>query len=99
MPKPDDLQCKNYASCKITDVNWQQYEHTLKIAGIPYKVSKDYSDDVPEGKVVSTNPDVVGSHIQKHNNSTLNVVISRGIRKSTIPDDITDPKTYNGKIL
>ncbi|MFU0569019.1 protein kinase domain-containing protein [Gardnerella vaginalis] len=97
LPKPDDLQCKNYASCKITDVNWQQYEHTLKIAGIPYKVSKDYSDDVPEGKVVSTNPDVVGSHIQKHNNSTLNVVISRGIRKATIPDDITDPKTYNGK--
>ena len=52
---------------------------------------------MPEGKVVSTNPYVVGSHIQKHNNSALNVVISRGIRKATIPDDITDPKTYNGK--
>ena len=97
LPKPDDLQCSNRAACKITDINWQQYEHTLKVAGIPYTVSQNYSDDVPAGKVLETNPDVVGGHIGKHGNNRLRVVLSLGIRKSTIPKDITDPKSYNGK--
>lgn len=97
LPKPDDLQCSNHAACKITDINWQQYEHTLKVAGIPYTVSQNYSDDVPAGKVLETNPDVVGGHIGKHGNNRLRVVLSLGIRKSTIPKDITDPKSYNGK--
>ncbi|MBF9314421.1 PASTA domain-containing protein [Bifidobacteriaceae bacterium NR002] len=97
LPKPDDLQCANRAACKITDINWQQYEHTLKVAGIPYTVSQNYSDDVPAGKVLETNPDVVGGHIGKHGNNRLRVVLSLGIRKSTIPKDITDPNSYNGK--
>ena len=97
LPKPDDLQCSNRAACKITDINWQQYEHTLKVAGIPYTVSQNYSDDVPAGKVLETNPDVVGGHIGKHGNNRLRVVLSLGIRKSTIPKDITDPNSYNGK--
>ena len=97
LPKPDDLQCSNRAACKITDINWQQYEHTLKVAGIPYTVSQNYSDDVPAGKVLETKPDVVGSHIGKHGNNRLRVVLSLGIRKSTIPKDITDSNSYNGK--
>lgn len=98
LPKPDDLKCVNPSYCKITDVNWPQYERTLKVAGIPYKVSQDFSDDVPAGKVLATNPDVVGGHIAKHgDNSRLRVVLSRGVRKSTIPNDITDPNTFHGK--
>ena len=97
LPKPDDIQCKSQNACKVTNVDWQRYESTLKVAGIPYTVSQDYSDDVPEGKVLSTNPDMVGGHISRHGKNTLRVVLSRGIRKATIPADITDPKTSNGK--
>ena len=97
LPKPDDLQCSNRAACKITDINWQQYEHTLKVAGIPYTVSQSYSDNVSAGRVLETKPDVVGGHIGKHGNDHLRVVLSLGIRKSTIPSDITDPNSYNGK--
>ncbi len=100
LPKPDDLKCLNKAACKITDVDWHQYERTLKVAGIPYTVSKDYSDDIAAGKILSTNPDVVGGHIAKHSNSfnsRLRVVLSMGVRKSTIPSDITDSNAHNGK--
>ena len=97
LPKPDDLQCANQAACKVKDVSWQEYEHTLKVAGIPYTVSKDYSDDVDSGKVLATVPDVVGSHISKHSNSKLRIILSLGIKKATIPSDITNPKTRNGK--
>lgn len=97
LPKPDDLQCAKQHICKITDVNWKQYERTLKVAGIPYDVSQDYSDTIPAGKILATDPDVVGSHIAKHANNRLHVVLSLGIRKATIPDDIADAKTSNGK--
>lgn len=96
LPKPEDLHCINQ-SCKVTDVDWQRYESTLKVAGIPYTVSKDYSDTVTAGKVLATEPDVVGGHISKHNNGRLRVVLSLGIRKATIPEDITNPHSAHGK--
>ena len=30
------------------------YESTLKALGIPYKTHKEYSDDVAEGKIISS---------------------------------------------
>ena len=96
LPKPEDLHCVNQ-SCKVSDVDWQRYESTLKVAGIPYTVSKDYSDTVTAGKVLATEPDVVGGHISKHNNGRLRVILSLGIRKATIPEDITNPHSAHGK--
>lgn len=88
LPKPNDLQCSRTKACKITNVQWKNYEKLLKASGIPYSMDLAYSDDIDSGYVISTTPDIVGGHVGKHNNDMLKVVVSRGIRQSTIPIDI-----------
>ena len=77
------------------------YESTLKALGIPYKTHKEYSDDVAEGKIISSSVNktkaVVNSHISKRANQELTVVVSKGVRMATIPKDILDADSANGK--
>lgn len=97
LPKPSTQECALQSACKITDVPWVDYERTLKVSNIPYSVSKDFSDSIPEGNIIFTNPDFSGGKISKRNNGRLKVVVSKGIRKSTIPEDIMDPTSSAGK--
>lgn len=93
LPKPDDLSCSRTKTCKIADIKWENYERTLKVAGIPYKVELEYSDDIDSGNVISTTPDLVGSHINKHNHEYAKIIVSRGIKQATIPIDILSSKS------
>jgi eukaryotic-like serine/threonine-protein kinase len=97
MPKPDDLSCKENTSCAITDISWTDYERTLKVSGIPYTTSLKYSDTVAKGKVISTDPTDVAARLSKRHGAKVTVTVSRGIRKSTIPQDILDFNSPNGK--
>lgn len=97
LPKPNTQECASQSACKITNVPWADYERTLKISNIPYSVSKDFSDNIPEGNIIFTNPDFSGSKISKRNNGRVKIVVSKGVRKSTIPEDIIDPTSNTGK--
>ena len=97
LPKPNTQECASQSACKITNVPWPDYERTLKISNIPYSVSKDFSDNTPEGNIIFTNPDFSGSKISKRNNGRVKIVVSKGVRKSTIPEDIIDPTSNAGK--
>ncbi|WEV46136.1 PASTA domain-containing protein [Bifidobacterium sp. ESL0690] len=97
VPKPEDLSCEKSSVCQITDVKWKPYESTLKVAGVPYEVSQQFSDKVAKGSVISTDPSNVGDHVSKRTKATLKVVVSRGVRHVTIPKDILDPSSADGK--
>ena len=103
VPKPDDVTCDANASteCSLAGADWATYESTLKALGIPYKTHKEYSDDVAEGKIISSSVNktkaVVNSRISKRANQELTVVVSKGVRMTTIPKDILDANSANGK--
>ena len=56
---------------------------------------------VAEGKIISSSVNktkaVVNSHISKRANQELTVVVSKGVRMTTIPKDILDANSANGK--
>ena len=85
----------------MAGADWATYESTLKALGIPYKTHKEYSDDVAEGKIISSSVNktkaVVNSRISKRANQELTVVVSKGVRMTTIPKDILDANSANGK--
>ena len=103
VPKPDDVTCDANAGteCSLAGADWATYESTLKALGIPYKTHKEYNDDVAEGKIISSSVNktkaVVNSHISKRANQELTVVVSKGVRMATIPKDILDANSANGK--
>jgi serine/threonine-protein kinase len=97
MPRPNDVNCADNAPCAIADAAWNPYESTLKVANIPYQVSKSYSDTIAKGRVVATRPAHVGDHVSKRDGSKITVVISQGVKQATIPTDILDPSSANGK--
>ena len=103
VPKPGDVACDANAGteCSLAGADWATYESTLKALGIPYKTHKEYSDDVAEGKIISSSVNktkaVVNSRISKRANQELTVVVSKGVRMTTIPKDILDANSANGK--
>lgn len=101
VPKPDDVTCKEDTECSLSGADWATYESTLTVAGIPYKAEKQYSDDIAEGKIVSAsvseNNAVVGSHVSKRHNQQLTVTVSQGVHMVTIPNDVLDTNSANGK--
>ncbi|PLS27142.1 protein kinase domain-containing protein [Bifidobacterium parmae] len=101
LPKPDDVACETDRACTLEGAAWKAYESTLKVTGIPYKTSTAYSDTVEEGHIVLATLDgknaQVAAHVSKRHTPTLRVVVSRGVRMATIPADILDPNTDNGK--
>lgn len=101
IPKPADVTCNADSACSLEGASWKQYERVLKNAGIPYSATKDYSDTVDEGHVISAtvagSPVAVDSHVSMRQQQKVNVVVSKGMRMSTIPDDILDTASANGK--
>ena len=101
VPKPDDVTCVEGETCSVEGAEWSRYESTLKVTGLPYKIVQSYSDDIAKGQIVSMRvgktPATVDSRVSKRHEERLTVVISRGVRTATIPDDILDPQSANGK--
>ncbi|WP_055426585.1 protein kinase domain-containing protein [Bifidobacterium aesculapii] len=101
LPKPDDVTCEANRACTLEGATWSAYEGTLKVAGIPYKITREYSDTADEGTIVSAKLNggdaQVDMHVSKRHTPTLEVVVSKGVRMATIPDDILDPNSAHGK--
>lgn len=101
VPKPDDVTCVEGETCSVEGAEWSRYESTLKVTGLPYKIVQSYSDDIAKGQIISMRvgktPATVDSRVSKRHEERLTVVISRGVRTATIPDDILDPQSTNGK--
>ncbi|MBT1182208.1 PASTA domain-containing protein [Bifidobacterium sp. CP2] len=101
LPKPDDITCTQGKACTLDDAVWKRYESTLKVTGIPYKAVTDYSDTVAEGAIIAARVGgadaTVDMHISKRHPSTLQVTVSKGVKTATIPADILDASSGNGK--
>lgn len=97
VPAPEDLHCAQNTGCPISDAKWKPYESALKVAGIPYETSEQFSDSVAKGRIISTDPQQSGAHISKRTDATLKVIVSKGIRQATIPLDILDSNSADGK--
>lgn len=101
LPQPTDVTCAEDETCSLSGAEWSAYESTLKVAGIPYQTTQDFSDDVAEGDIIDVSvagaKASVGTHISKRQNQRLDVTISKGVRMATIPEDILDANSAAGK--
>ncbi|KAB8288527.1 Stk1 family PASTA domain-containing Ser/Thr kinase [Bifidobacterium avesanii] len=97
LPAAADVTCVENEPCSIAGANAQNYLSTLTVAGIPYTQSEDYSDTVPSGAIISADPSEVGSRVSKRNGQQVGVVVSKGVRQATVPSDITNASSTNGK--
>ncbi|HAK71495.1 MAG TPA: serine/threonine protein kinase [Bifidobacterium sp.] len=97
MPQPEDLSCESSQSCVITDADWNSYKELLDFSNIEYETSEAYSDTVESGDIISTNPADVGAHVSKRHHQKVKVVVSKGIRQATVPADILDASSTDGK--
>lgn len=88
VPQAEDVTCSQYP-CPVAGADWSRYEQLLKVSGIAYAVSEEYSDDVARNHVVSIDPDA-GAHLSKRAGDTLKVVVSKGKRQATVPTNILD---------
>ncbi|MBT1165001.1 Stk1 family PASTA domain-containing Ser/Thr kinase [Bifidobacterium felsineum] len=102
VPQPEDVSCaENDTQCSLSGADWSTYESLLKAAGIPYQVKQEYNDNVAKGKIISASLDkaeaFVNTHVGKRNNQQLEITVSKGTQMVTIPDDILDSSSANGK--
>ena len=101
VPMPEGITCTAQNDCSLAGAEWSAYESTLKVAGIPYEAKQEFSDNIDEGDIVSASigdaDAVVGSHISKRSHERLTVVVSKGMQMATIPADILDANSANGK--
>ena len=88
LPKPEGLSCAENAPCKITGVKWDAYERLLKVSQIPYKSTQQYSDTVPAGEIISTDPQFVDAHVSKRASGEVHVTVSQGVQQATVPEGI-----------
>ncbi|BAR06829.1 serine/threonine protein kinase [Scardovia inopinata] len=101
LPLSQDATCTNNAesssqTCSIVGSKFSDYRTILNDSGIPYTVAYQYSDTVAKGKIISGTPHTVGDHISKRH-GTVHLVVSRGVHMITIPADIINPHSKNGK--
>ena len=97
VPRPTDVACVDERPCTLTGAGWVAYESTLKVSGIPYRVSRAFSDTVTSGDIVSSTPSHVGAHLSRRGGDAIDVIVSKGVRMATIPQDIDDPTTESGR--
>ena len=96
LPGAADVKCAE-TSCTVQGASASSYTTSLSVAGIPYTQSEDYSDTVAAGAIISTDPANVGDRISKRSGQKVSIVVSKGVRQATIPDDIKDAGSANGK--
>lgn len=97
LPQPTDVSCKENIECSIVGAKWSDYQSTLNVANIPFTSSEAYSDTVAKGNIISADPQNVGTHISKRHNGRITVTVSLGVKQATIPSDIADPTSADGK--
>lgn len=83
----DDVPCANALDCTVTGADSKKYAQKLDNASVKYDISYDYSDSIEEGKIISTDPSAVGSHISKKF-GRVQIIESKGVKTATVPSDI-----------
>lgn len=96
LPAAADVTCSSHSECTVTGADASTYQKLLTDQGIPFTVKRAHSDSVSKGKIISTQPSAVGSHISKTDGS-VTITVSTGIEKLLIPSDLLDSSTSNGK--
>lgn len=97
MPRPGDITCPVSGVCRITKGSFSNYASILRSEGIPYQASRAYSDTVPSGSIIATKPANVSDRLSKRHGGKVEITVSRGILRATIPQDIGDPTSVDGK--
>lgn len=97
VPAATDVRCGEDRACPLKGASFADYESTLKVAGIPYESSEEFSDTVAKGAIISASPANVGDHVSKRNNESMHLVVSKGVRQLTVPADIADANSTNGR--
>ncbi|RBP99558.1 Stk1 family PASTA domain-containing Ser/Thr kinase [Bifidobacterium xylocopae] len=95
LPRAADISCPSDRPCPLSGADAKRYEQTLKLAGIPYTIRKDFSDTVAAGKIIDARPGQAEARVRKRGGS-VSLTVSRGVRMATIPQDIMDPATQAG---
>ena len=67
----------------LLDLTAGQAQQQLRAAGLGEQVAQDFSETIPRGRVISTDP-APGARIR--GNGTVEVVLSRGPRRVAVPD-------------
>lgn len=96
VPQPGDVSCTQGKVCSVTGAKWSDYERLLHDAQIRYTSSDEYSDTVAAGAIISAEPSDVGTRISKRD-GTMTIVVSKGVKTATVPSDILDATSSNGK--
>lgn len=97
LPAAQDVPCDaSTASCTLTNANWDNYRALLDDEGIAYQVTERNDDSVPAGSIISTSPSLVGSHVSIRG-GIVDVVVSQGAVQLTVPSDLLDASTADGK--
>ena len=97
LPAAQDVPCDaSTASCTLTNANWDNYRALLDDEGIAYQVTERNDDSVPAGSIISTSPSLVGSHVSIRG-GIVDVVVSQGSVQLTVPSDLLDASTADGK--
>ena len=52
---------------------------------------------IARGNIISTDPANVLDHVSKRNGQKVKIVISQGVKQATVPADILDATSANGK--
>ena len=95
VPAAAGISCQENQPCPLKGADFARFESTLKAAGIPYTISKEFSDTVAEGRIVSAEPGESGAHVSKRG-GTMRLIVSRGVRQATVPSGIGDPDSQAG---
>lgn len=94
LPAATDITCVEDKPCSLAGASWKEYQATLKVADIPYELKQDYSDTIKKGHIITSSPEYVGDHINKHHGKLV-VTVSQGVAQATIPEDITQLSSAN----
>lgn len=61
----------------------QRAEESLDMLTLTYIIEEEYSDDVPQGRVIGSDP-TTGSQV--HKSETITLIVSRGVEMISVPD-------------
>ena len=96
LPSASDVACADESTCTVAGADWNSYKESLDSLGIAYQVTERNDDTVSSGKIISTSPSIVGTAVSKRG-GIVDVVVSSGPLMVTVPDDLLDPDSDDGK--
>lgn len=85
VPEASDQPCTEQ-SCTLSGASYSKYQRTLTALGIEYRSTRNYSDTVEVGDIISADPDVNGRVTKR--GGALVLSVSKGVKKLTVPSDL-----------